>query len=174
MLAWFLKNPLTAALAAACLLLLAALAGQAAYWQLIGSPAQYRAGQADKAAEISRELAAAHGKQAAETLAKEREQAAALRAAQVEIEKERNHAETIITGLRGELGRLQKHIAGQSGRRNLPAAAEAARASDEAAAKGWQLFGKCASEYAGLAEVADGQRNDLAEWQAYGRIVAGN
>ena len=52
--------------------------------------------------------------------------------------------------------------------------AEAAAASDgKTADNGWVLFGKCAAEYAGMAEVADEQRNDLAEWQAYGRVVEG-
>ena len=56
--------------------------------------------------------------------------------------------------------------------RSLPQTAGTAGTVDEAAARGWQLFGNCAKEYAGLAEIADTQRNDLAEWQAYGRVVA--
>ena len=76
--------------------------------------------------------------------------------------------------LLGELGRLQQYAENQRGRTNLPATAEAAAASDgKTAANGWALFGKCAAEYAGMAEVADEQRNDLAEWQAFGRVVEG-
>ncbi|MFC3873331.1 hypothetical protein [Neisseria musculi] len=168
------KNPLTAALAALCLLLAAAVVGQAAYRHFVSSPAQYRAGQADKAAEISRSLAAARAEQAAETLAKERKQAAALAAAQAEIEKEKQNAQTAVNHLRRELGRVQQYAAAQSGRRNLPAAAASAGAPDETSAWGWQLFGKCAAEYAAMAEAADHQRNDLAEWQAYGRTVSGD
>lgn len=39
-------------------------------------------------------------------------------------------------------------------------------------AEGWELLGRCAAEYAGLAETADSQAADLREWQAYGRVVA--
>ena len=100
--------------------------------------------------------------------------AGALSAEQAKIEKERQHAKTVIAGLRGELGRLQQYAENQRGRTNLPATAEAAAASDgKTAAHGWVLFGKCADEYAAVAEVADEQRNDLAEWQAYGRVVEG-
>lgn len=81
-------------------------------------------------------------------------------------------AEKINADLRVELNRLREYAARKSGRRNLPTTTPSASASDgEEAAKGWQLFGKCASEYAGMAEVADQQRNDLAEWQAYGQTV---
>lgn len=92
---------------------------------------------------------------------------------QAKIEKERIHAKTVINSLRSELDRVQQYARNQGGRRNLPATDSTAGASDESVAKGWALFGKCTAEYAGMAEVADQQRNDLAEWQAYGRIVSG-
>ena len=72
------------------------------------------------------------------------------------------------------IDRLQQYAENQRGRTNLPATAEAAAASDgKTAANGWALFGKCAAEYAGMAEVADEQRNDLAEWLAFCRVVEG-
>ena len=135
---------------------------------------QYKAGEVSATARMSAALAEAHGKQTWEVLEKERQDAALMKEEQTKIEKERQHAKTVIAGLRGELGRLQQYAESQRGRANLPATAEAAAASDgKTAANGWALFGKCAAEYAGMAEVADEQRNDLAEWQAYGRVVEG-
>ena len=138
----------------------------------IDRASQYRDGKAAATAHISATLSEVHGKQAVAVLEQERQAAAALSAEQAKIEKERQHAKTVIAGLRGELGRLQQYAENQRGRTNLPATAEAAAASDgKTAANGWALFGKCAAEYAGMAEVADEQRNDLAEWQAYAGVV---
>ena len=163
---WLLKNWKWILVAAACACLLV-------FWRL-DRAAQYRKGEAAATARISATLAEVHGKQAVAVLEQERQAAAALSAEQEKIEKERQHAKTVIAGLRGELGRLQQYAENQRGRTNLPATAEAAAASDgKTAANGWALFGKCAAEYAGMAEVADEQRNDLAEWQAYGRVVDG-
>ena len=156
------------------LLLIAAVLLLLAVGWRADSAAQYRAGKTDATAAISAALAEVHGKQAVAVLEQERQAAAALSAEQAKIEKERQHAKTVIAGLRGELGRLQQYAENQRGRTNLPATAEAAAASDgKTAANGWALFGKCAAEYAGMAEVADEQRNDLAEWQAFGRVVEG-
>ena len=134
---------------------------------------QYRKGRADEAAKISLTLAEAANKQAAAAREKERRAAAELAERQTELEKERQDAEKSIGAMRLELDRLRQHAARQSGRRNLPATAATAAAPDGAAsAEGWELLGKCAAEYAGLAETADGQAADLREWQAYGRVVA--
>ena len=163
---WLLKNWKWILVAAACACLLG-------FWR-IDRASQYRDGKAAATAHISAALAEVHGKQAVAVLEQERQAAAALSAEQAKIEKERQHAKTVIAGLRGELGRLQQYAENQRGRTNLPATAEAAAASDgKTAANGWALFGKCAAEYAGMAEVADEQRNDLAEWQAFGRVVEG-
>ena len=134
---------------------------------------QYRKGRADEAAKISLTLAEAANKQAAAALEKERRAAAELAERQTELEKERQDAEKSIGAMRLELDRLRQHAARQSGRRNLPATAATAAAPDGAAsAEGWELLGKCAAEYAGLAETADDQAADLREWQAYGRVIA--
>lgn len=163
---WLLKNWKWTLVVVVCACLLG-------FWRL-DRASQYRAGKAAATAHISAALAEVHGKQAVAVLEQERQAAAALSAEQAKIEKERQHAKTVIAGLRGELGRLQQYAENQRGRTNLPATAEAAAASDgKTAANGWALFGKCAAEYAGMAEVADEQRNDLAEWQAYGRVVEG-
>ena len=134
---------------------------------------QYRKGRADEAAKISLTLAEAANKQAAAAREKERRAAAELAERQVELEKERQDAKIAVDNLRGELDRLRQHAARQSGRRNLSATAATAAAPDGAeSAEGWELFGKCAAEYAGLAETADSQAADLREWQAYGGAVS--
>ena len=134
---------------------------------------QYRKGRADEAAKISLTLAEAANKQAAAAREKERRAAAELAERQTELEKERQDAKIAVDNLRGELDRLRQHAARQSGSRNLPATAATAAAPDGAdSAEGWELLGKCAAEYAGLAETADGQAADLREWQAYGGAVS--
>ena len=134
---------------------------------------QYRKGRGDEAAKISLTLAEAANKQAAAAREKERRAAAELAERQTELEKERQDAEKSIGAMRLELDRLRQHAARQSGRRNLPATAATATAPDGAAsAEGWELLGRCAAEYAGLAEVADSQATDLREWQAYGGAVS--
>ena len=155
------------------LLLVGVVVGLLAFWQR-DRVEQYRAGHTAATAEISAELAKSATEQATAVLQKEREAAAQFAAAQAEIEKEKANAKKSIDNLRTELGRVQKYAANQGGSGNLPKAAQTAGTPDNAAtAKGWQLFGKCAIEYAGVAEVADEQRNDLAEWQAYGRVIQG-
>lgn len=153
-----------AALAVACLLF--------GGWQF-DRTMQYRKGRADEAAKISLTLAEAANKQAAAAREKERRAAAELAERQTELEKERQDAEKSIGAMRLELDRLRQHAARQSGRRNLPATAATAAAPDGAAsAEGWELLGRCAAEYAGMAEVADSQAADLREWQAYGGAVS--
>ena len=125
---------------------------------------QYRKGRADEAAKISLTLAEAANKQAAAAREKERRAAAELAERQTELEKERQDAEKTVNAMRLELDRLRQHAARQSGRRNLPATAATAAAPDGAeSAEGWELLGKCAAEYAGLAETADSQAADLRE-----------
>ena len=134
---------------------------------------QYRKGRADEAAKISLTLAEAANKQAAAAREKERRAAAELAERQTELEKERQDAKIAVDNLRGELDRLRQHAARRGGSRNLPATAATAAAPDGAeSAKGWELLGKCAAEYAGLAETADSQAADLREWQAYGGAVS--
>ena len=111
--------------------------------------------------------------QAKQSREKEKKTAAAFVARQIELEKEKQDAEKINADLRVELNRLREYAARKSGRRNLPATAATAAAPDGAAsAEGWELLGKCAAEYAGLAETADSQAADLREWQAYGGAVS--
>ena len=155
------------------LALLALIVAAGVAWR-IDRVNQYKAGEVAATAKLNAAITEAHKKQVAEVLEKERQATAALAAEQAKIEKERQHAKTTIAGMRGELGRLQQYAENQRRRTNLPkAATTTGTLNDEALARGWALFGKCAIEYAGVAEVADEQRNDLAEWQAYGRVVEG-
>ena len=131
---------------------------------------RYSAGYRAAEAKLKQQQTEALAKQTGAVLEKERQAQAALTAAQAEVEKEREHAKIAVDNLRGELERVRAYAAARS--RSLPQTAGTAGTVDEAAARGWQLFGNCAKEYAGLAEIADTQRNDLAEWQAYGRVVA--
>ena len=162
---WLMKHWKPALATALLLALIAA-------WQA-DRTLQYRKGRADEAAKISLTLAEAANKQAAAAREKERRAAAELAERQTELEKERQDAKIAVDNLRGELDRLRQHAARQSGRRNLPATAATAAAPDGAAsAEGWELLGRCAAEYAGLAETADSQAADLREWQAYGGAVS--
>lgn len=162
---WLIKHwrPLAAA---------AVLAILAGLWQADRAH-QYRLGAEHTAASIKAKLAETAAKQAAAARNTERKQADALAAAQVKIEKERQDAQTVITNMRRELDRLRRHTETAARRTAMPAAGQTARPSDSTdAAAGWLLLGQCAQEYADLAETADAQRNDLAEWQAYGAVVA--
>nr|DAE23334.1 MAG TPA: Protein of unknown function (DUF2514) [Myoviridae sp. ctTK08] len=102
------------------------------------------------------------------------QQAAQVYAAKLQtIEQEKQNAQTANANLRRELDRLQQRITQQSRQgasvKNLP---ETARPSADAnAAQGWVLLGECGKRYAAMAEIADGQRDKLAEWQAWGEAV---
>jgi hypothetical protein len=104
------------------------------------------------------------------------QQAAQTYAAKLQtIEQEKQNAQTANANLRRELDRLQQRITQQSRQgasvKNLP---ETARPSADAnAAQGWVLLGECGKQYAAMAEIADTQRDKLAEWQAWGEVVDG-
>ena len=134
---------------------------------------QYRRGAEDTAASIKAKLSEQAAAQTAAARNTERKQADALAAAQIKIEKERQDAKNTADNLRRELDRLRRHTETAARRTAMPAAGQTARPSDSTdAAAGWLLLGACAERYADLAETADAQRNDLAEWQAYGAVVA--
>ncbi len=91
------------------------------------------------------------------------------------IEQEKQDAQNANLALRRELDRLQQRVAAQTNQggsvKNLPQAARASADAD--AAQGWVLLGECGKRYAAMAEIADTQRDKLAEWQAWGEVVDG-
>ncbi len=102
------------------------------------------------------------------------QQAAQTYAAKLQtIEQEKQNAQNANLALRRELDRLQQRIAAktnQSG--SVKNVSQTARPSADAdAAQGWVLLGECGKRYAAMAEIADGQRDKLAEWQAWGEAV---
>ena len=103
------------------------------------------------------------------------QQAAQIYAARLQtIEQEKQNAQTANATLRRELDRLQQRIQTKTNQggsvKNLP---QTARPSADAnAAQGWVLLGECGKRYAAMAEIADTQRDKLAEWQAWGEVVS--
>ncbi len=102
------------------------------------------------------------------------QQAAQAYAAKLQtIEQEKQDAQNANLTLRRELDRLQQRVAkaNQGGSvKNLPQTAHPS--ADANAAQGWVLLGECGKHYAAMAEIADGQRDKLAEWQAWGEAVS--
>ena len=91
------------------------------------------------------------------------------------IEQEKQEVQNANHALRRELDRLQQRVAAQANQggsvKNLPQTTRPP--ADANAAQGWVLLGECGKRYAAMAEIADGQRDDLAAWQAWGEAVDG-
>lgn len=133
---------------------------------------KYKAGFAAATSKFEKESLEKQAKAAEQTRKAEQKRQEAFAEKQRELEKEKEDAEKSVSNLRTELGRLQQYAHNQSKPQSLPKAISPTQSSNgEVDTKGWQLFGKCASEYAGMAEVADKQNEDLREWQAYGQAI---
>ena len=91
------------------------------------------------------------------------------------IEQEKQDVQNANHALRRELDRLQQRVAAQANQggsvKNLPQTPRPP--ADANAAQGWVLLGECGKRYAAMAEIADGQRDKLAQWQAWGEAVDG-
>lgn len=103
------------------------------------------------------------------------QQAAQTYAAKLQtIEQEKQNAQTANANLRRELDRLQQRVAKANQGASVKNLPETARPSADAnAAQGWVLLGECGKRYAAMAEIADTQRDKLAEWQAWGEVADG-
>ena len=88
---------------------------------------------------------------------------------QKELEDEKRNTEMAIASADHELGRLQNTLA--SLKRKLSTPPQTSSPSDAALTQSWTLLGECAKEYQQMGQVADQQRDQLAEWQAYGETV---
>lgn len=135
---------------------------------------EYRRGHAAATAHYEKQALAAENARI-NAVRQTEQQAAQTYAAKLQtIEQEKQDAQNANHALRRELDRLQQRIAAktnQSGSvKNLPQTAQSS--ADANAAQGWVLLGECGKRYAAMAEIADGQRDKLAEWQAWGGVVA--
>ena len=107
----------------------------------------------------------------AKALAIERKSQEALANKQKEVEDEKRNTEMAIASADTELGRLQNTLA--SLKRKLSTPTQTTSPSDTALTQSWTLLGECAKEYKEMGQVADRQRDQLAQWRAYGETVEG-
>ena len=113
----------------------------------------------------AQELAIANAK----ALEIERKSQETLAQKQEELENEKRNTEMAIASADSELGKLQNTLA--SLKRKLSASAGGSGTSNAALTRSWTLLGECAKEYKEMGQVADQQRDKLAEWQGYGETV---
>ena len=88
---------------------------------------------------------------------------------QKELEDEKRNTEMAIANADHELGRLQNTLARL--KRQLSTSTSTPSPSDAALTQSWTLLGDCAKEYQEMGRVADQQRDQLKEWQAYAETV---
>ena len=105
----------------------------------------------------------------AKALAIERKSQEALAQKQKELEDEKRNTEMAIANADTELGRLHNTLA--SLKRKLSTATQSPSPSDAVLTQSWTLLGECAKEYKEMGQVADQQRDQLAEWQGYGETI---
>ncbi|MDF7676083.1 hypothetical protein PT286_04950 [Neisseriaceae bacterium ESL0693] len=109
-------------------------------------------------------------KQQIAAIQKERELNDQLQTKLEEIEHEKQQTHIANQSMHAELSRLQQYISKNSSSLSAAAAGTGQLESHDAA-RGWVLLNQCAEKYAGMAEIADSQRDALAQWQAYGEVV---
>ena len=85
-------------------------------------------------------------------------------------EDERAKTAVIVAGLRDNADSL-RNKADRLASQLREATRTTSGIDAEVAANGWTLFGRCTKEYVGMAGIADEQRNDLAAWQQYGKVI---
>lgn len=109
-------------------------------------------------------------KQRINALLKAHELNAQLQTKLEEIEHEKQQTIIANQSMRTELDRLQQRISKNTSSLSASAASTGESESHEAA-RSWLLLGNCAKEYAKMTEIADQQRDALAQWQAYGEVA---
>lgn len=136
---------------------------------------EYRRGHAAATAHYEKQALAAENARINAVRQTEQKAAQDYAAKLQTIEQEKQDAKNANATLRRELDRLQQRVAAQANQggsvKNLPQAARSS--AHQNAAQGWVLLGECSKRYAAMAEIADGQRDKLAEWQAWGEAVDG-
>ena len=142
---------------------------------LIYGRQEYRRGHQAATAYYEKQALAAENARIAAVRQTEQKAAQDYAAKLQTIEQEKQDAQNANLALRRELDRLQQRIAAKTNQggsvKNLP---QTARPSADAnATQGWVLLGECGKRYAAMAEIADTQRDKLAEWQAWGEAVDG-
>ena len=136
---------------------------------------EYRRGHAAATAYYEKQALAAENTRIAAVRQTEQKAAQDYAAKLQTIEQEKQDAKNANATLRRELDRLQQRVAAQANQGgSVKNVSPTARPSaHQNAAQGWVLLGECSKRYAGLAAIADEQRDDLAAWQAWGDAVDG-
>ena len=99
----------------------------------------------------------------------ERQATEAILQKQKELENEKERTKIAVAGADTELNRLRNTI--NTLKLKLPNPTGNTSSSEKALTKSWEALGSCASEYTEMGKVADEQRDELAQWQAYGQTV---
>lgn len=167
---WKYKGAIASAIIISCLL------GVIAYQREVIYPEYYQNGYKS----ASENLTSKHNEELAKltqsALEKERYMQNQLSKLNQTIVKERENAKIANANMRNELNRLQSYIKHNSEavKRASATTKTTNNANAQDLSKGWVLFGECSKRYAEVATVADEYRNDLIEWQNYGKLINQN
>ena len=105
----------------------------------------------------------------AKALAIERKSQETLAQKQKELEDEKRKTEILMAGADSRLDGLQNTV--NRLKAQLSNSPSGSSQSNEAIAGSWDLLADCAGKYTAMGKTADIQRNQLAEWQAYGETI---
>lgn len=114
-------------------------------------------------------VAKAEAAQKEKVLTIERQAASNLATKQKELNDEKQKTVLAVSGANSELDGLRQTITNL--KRKLPTTTSGTSPTNEALARSWDALESCSKEYTTVAKVADEQRDELAEWQAYGQVI---